>query len=187
MCIRDRLLYLCWDEVSNQTAKSRMCQPPILVSLTSFRWIVVAAHRKNIKGRFLEHGGYWAPRHGVNVDRQITLNMPRIKYWMGNGAVPTPRVQKCLSHWDVLPKPFYVESRYVTMQVKRFKNLKKKWAITRKENSRGREREGRGRSWIMSTIIDKWLNTRHFKLNTISDIRFRSDKKYKQLKDRIRY
>jgi ribosomal protein S16 len=69
----------------------------------------VAANRKNIKGRFIEHVGYWAPRQGVLVDRQITLNVPRIKYWMGCGAVPTPKIHKFLSLWDILPAPWYYQ------------------------------------------------------------------------------
>ena len=96
------------NEGVNPITKSRMLQSPLLVSFLLSRWIVVAPNRKNIKGAFLEHVGYWAPRHGVNVDRQITLNIPRIKYWLGNGAVPTPKIQTFLSYWGIMPKPFYV-------------------------------------------------------------------------------
>jgi len=86
----------------------------------------VAPNRKNIKGRFIEHVGYWAPRQGVLVDRQITLNLPRIKYWMGNGAVPTPKVQLFLNHWDLMPRPFYVESKYWLSQAQSHQNLKRR-------------------------------------------------------------
>ena len=86
----------------------------------------MAPNRKNIKGRFIEHLGYWAPRQGAIVERQITLNMPRIKYWIGNGAVPTPRIQTFLSLWDLMPKPFYVERRVSFMKILSWKSLKRK-------------------------------------------------------------
>jgi small subunit ribosomal protein S16 len=68
---------------------------------------VVAANRKNLKGRFLEHVGYWSPRQGVALQRQIVLNVPRVKYWISCGAIPTEKVQKFLSLWSILPKPWY--------------------------------------------------------------------------------
>lgn len=70
---------------------------------------MVAPNRKNIKGRFLEHVGYWSPRQGVYMQRQIILNMPRIKHWISCGAVPTFKVQKFLSLWGVLPKPWHYQ------------------------------------------------------------------------------
>lgn len=68
---------------------------------------MVAANRKNLKGRFLEHVGYWSPRQGVALQRQIVLNVPRIKHWISSGAVPTEKVQKFLSLWSILPKPWF--------------------------------------------------------------------------------
>ena len=112
-----KITFICVYEGIDKIAKSWMCQPSLLVIHCLSRWIVVAPNRKNIKGKFLEHVGYWAPRQGVNVDRQITLNMPRIKYWLGNGAVPTPRIQTFLSYWGIMPKPFYVESKSDDMKV----------------------------------------------------------------------
>lgn len=112
------------NEGVNQTAKSWLCEPSILVLSSQFRWIVVAPNRKNIKGRILEHVGYWAPRQGSIVQRQITLNLPRIKYWMGCGAIPTPKVQTFLNHWELMPKPFYVESSHSLMQALNPKNLR---------------------------------------------------------------
>jgi small subunit ribosomal protein S16 len=70
-------------------------------------WIVVAPNRKNIRGRFIEHVGYWSPRQGYHLRRQIVFNMPRIKYWIANGAVPSFKIQKFLSLWGLMPKPWY--------------------------------------------------------------------------------
>jgi small subunit ribosomal protein S16 len=75
------------------------------------RWIVIAPNRKNIKGRFIEHVGYWSQRQGRSVNRQIVLNIPRIKYWISCGAVPTDRIQKFLALWNILPKPWYYKSK----------------------------------------------------------------------------
>lgn len=114
------------NEAVHSIAKPWLCKSSLLVLTQPSRWIVVAPNRKNIKGRFIEHVGYWAPRQGVLVDRQITLNLPRIKYWMGNGAVPTPKVQLFLNHWDLMPRPFYVESKYWLSQAQSHQNLKRR-------------------------------------------------------------
>lgn len=68
---------------------------------------MVAANRKNLKGRFLEHVGYWSPRQGVAMQRQIVINIPRVKHWISCGAVPTYKVQKFLALWNILPQPWY--------------------------------------------------------------------------------
>ena len=59
-------------------------------------WIVVAPNRKNIKGRFTEHVGYWRLLMRQDIKRGAIMNLSRIKYWIGCGAVPTGRVQKLL-------------------------------------------------------------------------------------------
>jgi small subunit ribosomal protein S16 len=76
-------------------------------------WIVVAPRKRNIRGRFIEHVGYWSPRTGVNLQRQVILNMPRVKYWMSCGAVPTYRIHRFLAMWGVLPKPWYYKSKNI--------------------------------------------------------------------------
>lgn len=89
-------------------------------------WIVIAPRKRNIRGRFIEHIGYWSPRHGTNIQRQIILNMPRVKYWMSCGAVPTFKIQKFLSFWGVLPQPWYYKSKFYTIKKanKKFRNRK---------------------------------------------------------------
>jgi len=39
------------------------------IQLNNCRWIVIAPNRKNIFGRFIEHVGYWSPRHGIYLQR----------------------------------------------------------------------------------------------------------------------
>jgi small subunit ribosomal protein S16 len=100
-CICDR------NEGCDSTAEPRVRQSPLLVHFGLRRWIVVAGNRKNLKGRFVEHVGYWSPRQGVALQRQIVMNVPRVKYWISCGAVPTDKVQKFLSLWSILPKPWF--------------------------------------------------------------------------------
>jgi small subunit ribosomal protein S16 len=73
-------------------------------------WVVAAPNRKNIFGPFLEHLGYWYPREGISVKRQVILNLVRIKYWISCGAVPTPRVQHFLNWYGLMPKPWFYPS-----------------------------------------------------------------------------
>lgn len=75
-------------------------------------WIVVAPQHKNIFGRYTEHIGYWSPRHNVNIKRQIILNIPRLMYWLGNGAVPTFRIHKFLNMYGIFPKPWKYASTH---------------------------------------------------------------------------
>lgn len=78
-------------------------------------WIVVAPNRKNIFGRYIEHVGYWYPDQGLLMKRKIILNIPRIKYWMNNGAVPTFKVHRFLAMWNLLPFPWYFKSTLLNM------------------------------------------------------------------------
>ncbi|MCL4135864.1 UNVERIFIED_CONTAM: hypothetical protein GTU68_061851 [Idotea baltica] len=81
-------------------------------------WIVIAPYRKNIFGRYIEHVGIWSPREGKHLKRSITLNIPRIKYWMSHGAIPTFKVHKFLSMWNILPEQWYYKSNaYVDIRV----------------------------------------------------------------------
>ncbi len=80
--------------------------------------IVVAPQHKNIFGRCTEHIGFWSPRHNVNIKRQIILNLPRLWYWLGNGAVPTYKVHKFLHMYGIFPKPWqYVSTTVFILRV----------------------------------------------------------------------
>lgn len=46
------------------------------------RKIVVMPYKKNLKGRFLEHVGWWQPRQGTINSREILINKERVRYWL---------------------------------------------------------------------------------------------------------
>ena len=66
-------------------------------------WIVAIPYRKKISGVFLEKLGYWRPRYTKSYDRSISLNIPKIKYWLGNGAIPSASVHKILERFELVP------------------------------------------------------------------------------------
>ena len=65
----------------------------------------MAPRKRNIKGRFIEHLGYWVPHERKVVQRSVILNKPRIRYWLAMGAGVTPKVHRFLSWIDLLPAP----------------------------------------------------------------------------------
>lgn len=70
-----------------------------------FWWIVVQGSYTNLKGRFIEHVGYYLPRKGATVQRAAIFNKPRIRYWLAMGAQPSRAVHRILSYIDYMPKP----------------------------------------------------------------------------------
>lgn len=58
-----------------------------------------------LKGRYLEHVGYWLPKETKAIDRAVILNKNRIRYWLAMGTVPSKRVQLFLSFSNILPAP----------------------------------------------------------------------------------
>lgn len=69
-------------------------------------WIVIQGSYKKLKGRFVEHVGYWIPRQTKTVQRAVILNKPRLQYWLAVGAQPSRTVQKMLSFVNLMPKPY---------------------------------------------------------------------------------
>ena len=68
----------------------------------TLRWIVV--QDKGIKGRFIEKLGEWRPNYKAKTyDRSYYLNLHRIDYWLGCGAVPSRAVERILERYDILP------------------------------------------------------------------------------------
>lgn len=67
--------------------------------------IVVQKDNSNLKGKYLEHVGYWQPREGKNAERSIVLNKHRIQYWLAHGVDPSDKVQYFLSLAGMLPAP----------------------------------------------------------------------------------
>lgn len=60
-------------------------------------WLIAQPKNKCFKGRALERIGIWAPRKTKTVDRAISVNRYKLKYWLSVGATPTPGAQRILS------------------------------------------------------------------------------------------
>lgn len=128
-------------------------------------WIVVAPQHKNIFGTYTEHIGFWSPRHNVNIKRQIVLNIPRLMYWLGNGAVPTYKVHKFLNMFGVFPKQWKYVSTYIDMQnryrswLNRLKkrNPTNKCQLNRKVWLIERKNVKKDKNFIIQIIIDTKL------------------------------
>jgi small subunit ribosomal protein S16 len=72
-------------------------------------WIIVQPKNKCFKGRALERIGIWAPRKTKTVDRAISINTYKLKYWLSVGATPTNGAQRLLSmagHYVKKPVPY---------------------------------------------------------------------------------
>ncbi len=69
-----------------------------------FYRIVVSDKRFARDGRYLERVGTYNPLIADN-DKRVTLNVERIKYWLGQGAQPSERVQKFLAKQGLAEMP----------------------------------------------------------------------------------
>lgn len=67
--------------------------------------LIVQGDKKNLKGRYIEHIGYWLPRHGATYKRGVVLNKHKARYWLSVGAEPTPRAARILSMFGFFPAP----------------------------------------------------------------------------------
>ncbi len=67
--------------------------------------IVVAESRFARDGRFIEKLGFFNPLLPKDKKERIGLDVERIKYWLGEGAKPTIRVQRILGEKDLMPMP----------------------------------------------------------------------------------
>jgi len=70
-----------------------------------FYRIVVADSRSPRDGRYIERLGTYDPMVAKDHPRRVTLNVERIKYWLGSGAQPTDRVARFLGAASVVPPP----------------------------------------------------------------------------------
>lgn len=71
--------------------------------------------KKNLKGRYIEHIGYWMPRHQRTYRRGMVLNKHKTRYWLGVGAQPTKGVIRVLEKFNFFPRypvPFGSKSLY---------------------------------------------------------------------------
>jgi small subunit ribosomal protein S16 len=63
-----------------------------------FYHVVVTDSRKRQGGPSLEHVGFFNPIAGKN-EQKIKLDLPRIDYWVGQGAQPSERVATLVSSY----------------------------------------------------------------------------------------
>ena len=71
-------------------------------------WLQVQGHYKNLRGKYIEHLGYWIPKslRQKKLDRSLVMNKNRIRYWIGEGAVLTFKVRKHLSFYGLTNAPW---------------------------------------------------------------------------------
>ena len=67
--------------------------------------IVVADVRNPRDGRFIEKLGTYNPLLPKESNERVTLQVDRIKYWLGVGAKPTDRVLRFLDAEDIAKRP----------------------------------------------------------------------------------
>lgn len=78
-----------------------------------FFHIIVTESRFKRNGRHLEQLGSFDPMPNYNNEKLASLNVKRIKYWLGVGATPTNLVSKILGLAGLLPvhPRTYLEAR----------------------------------------------------------------------------
>ena len=67
--------------------------------------VIIADSRSPRDGRFLERVGTYNPLLPRDHQDRVRLKLDRIKYWLDQGAQPSPRVAKFLGSADVIPVP----------------------------------------------------------------------------------
>ncbi len=69
-----------------------------------FYRIVVADVRERRDGRFIERVGTYNPMLPKDSEDRVKIDLERVAYWMGHGALPTDRVAKFLEKAGVMPE-----------------------------------------------------------------------------------
>eukprot|EP00793_Prasinoderma_coloniale_P003766 PRCOL_00003143-RA len=70
-----------------------------------FYRLVVADSKMPRSGKHIEKLGHYNPLPDADGNKALSLNEPRVKYWLSVGAQPTNTVAKLLGRVGVLP-PF---------------------------------------------------------------------------------
>jgi small subunit ribosomal protein S16 len=65
--------------------------------------VAVMDSRRPRDGRVLEEVGHYDPANRA-AEQQVRLDEPRIRYWLGVGAVPTDTVAKLLARRGILTR-----------------------------------------------------------------------------------
>ncbi|MDR2008516.1 MAG: 30S ribosomal protein S16 [Alphaproteobacteria bacterium] len=85
--------------------------------------IVAADSRAPRDGKYIETVGKYNPM--VDGDKKYILENDRIKYWLGNGAVPTDRVHKIFAKFGILEaKSYDAQNKKSTPKAKAQERLK---------------------------------------------------------------
>lgn len=63
-----------------------------------FYHITIADRRKKRDGRFIERVGFFNPV-AQGGEELLRVDLPRIEYWLGQGAQPSVRVAKLIKDW----------------------------------------------------------------------------------------
>ncbi|MEM9144833.1 MAG: 30S ribosomal protein S16 [Pseudomonadota bacterium] len=69
-----------------------------------FYRIVAADSRMPRDGRYIERLGTYNPLLPKDSEQRVTMDLERVKHWLGEGATPTDRIARFLEAADVLPK-----------------------------------------------------------------------------------
>ncbi len=70
-----------------------------------FYKIVVADSRRPRDGKFIEKVGFFNPLLPKDKTERLSLNIERIKYWLGQGAQPSERIARFLGEAKLIPMP----------------------------------------------------------------------------------
>ena len=69
-----------------------------------FYRIVAADTRMPRDGRYIEKLGTYNPLLPKDSEERVKMNVERIQYWLGHGALPTDRVSRMLEAADLIAK-----------------------------------------------------------------------------------
>lgn len=95
--------------------------------------IVVADERMPRDGRYIEKVGTYNPMVAKDSDERLRLDQDRVKYWLGQGAQPTRRVEFFLGQLGLVEKvthnnPNKAKPSAKTLELQREKEEKRKAA-----------------------------------------------------------
>jgi len=91
--------------------------------------VVIAEHRKAVKGRYLEILGHYNPR-----SKEISLNKEKIKEWIKKGAQPSVTMNNLLVREGVLAKEDLIKVTVIKKKTEEEEKEEEKEEAKAKEN-----------------------------------------------------
>jgi small subunit ribosomal protein S16 len=67
-----------------------------------YYYVTVTDSRNALTGRFIERVGFYNPL-ARGKEEKLRIDLERVKYWQGHGALPSARVAKLLSDYVAAP------------------------------------------------------------------------------------